>query len=50
MLLYRENIKCADNTKHFRTNNGNCDKQQFQDDIEQLIKWSVKAQLLFNFE
>ncbi len=31
-------------------NKGNGDKQQLQDDIDKLIKWSEKWQMLFNFE
>ena len=29
---------------------GNVDKQQLQDDIDKLIMWSEKWQILFNFE
>ncbi len=29
---------------------GNGDKQHLQDDIDDLIKWSEKWQMLFNFE
>ena len=30
-------------------NMGIWDKQQLQDDIDKLIKWSEKCQMLFNF-
>ena len=43
-------LKFADDTKLFRTIKGNGDKQQLQDDIDKLIKWSEKWQMLFNFE
>ena len=43
-------LKCADDTILFRNIKGNGDKQQLQDDIDTLIKWSEKLQMLFNFE
>ena len=43
-------LKFADDTKRFRKIKGNGDKQQLQDDINTLIKWSEKLQMLFNFE
>ena len=43
-------LKFADGTKLFRKIKGNGDKQQLQDDIDKLIKWSEKWQMLFNFE
>ncbi len=43
-------LKFADDTKLFRKIKGNGDKQQLQDDIYKVIKWSEKWQLLFNFE
>ena len=43
-------LKFADDTKLFRKIKGNGDKQQLQDDIDQLIKWSEKWQMLFNFQ
>ena len=43
-------LKFADDTKLFRKNKGNVDKQQLQDDIDTLIKWFEKWQMLFNFE
>ena len=35
---------------NFRKIKGNGDKQQLQDDIDKLIKWSEKWQMLFNFQ
>ena len=43
-------LKFADDNKVFRKTKGNEDKQQLQDDIYKLIKWSEKWQMLFNFE
>ena len=43
-------LKFADYTKRFRKIKGNGDKQQLQDDIDTLIKWSEKWQMLFNCE
>ena len=43
-------LKFADDTKLFRKIKGNGDKQQLQDDIDKLIKWSEKWQMLFNFQ
>ena len=43
-------LKFADDTKLFRKNKGNGDKQQLQDDIDKLIKWSEKLQMLFNLK
>ena len=43
-------LKYADDTKLFRKIKGNGDKQQLQDDIDTLIKWSAKWQMLFNFQ
>ena len=43
-------LKFADDTKlFFRKIKGYGDKQQLQDDIDTLIKWSEKWQMLFNF-
>ena len=39
-------LKFADGTKLFRTIKGNGDKQQVQDDIDKLIKWSKKWKIL----
>ena len=43
-------IEFADDTKLSRKSNGNGDKQQLQDDIDKLTKWSEKWQMVFNFE
>ena len=43
-------LKFADDTKLFRKIKGNGDKQQLQDDIDKLIKWSDKWQMLFIFQ
>ena len=43
-------LKFVDDTKLFRNIKGNGDKQQLQDDIDTLIKWSEKWQMLINFE
>ena len=43
-------LKFADDTKLFRNMKVNGDKQQLQDDIDKLIKWSEKWQMLFNFQ
>ena len=43
-------MKFADDTKLFRKIKGNGDKQQLQDDIDTLIEWSEKWQMLFNFD
>ena len=40
----------ADDTKLFRNIKGNGDKQQLQDDVDKLTKWSAKWQMLFNFQ
>ena len=39
----------ADDTKLFRKTKEIGDKQNLQDDIEKLVKWSDKWQMLFNF-
>ena len=46
----RKILEFADDTKRCRKIKGNGDKQQRQDDIDKLIKWSEKWQMLFNFE
>ena len=43
-------LKFADYTKRFRKIRGNGDEQHLQDDIDKLIKWSEKWQMLFNVE
>ena len=42
-------LKFADDTKLFRKVNEIADKQNLQDDIDKLVKWSEKWQMLFNF-
>ena len=42
-------LKCAADTKLFRKTKGIGDKQKLQDDIDKLVRWSEKWQLLFNF-
>ena len=41
-------MKCADVTRLFRKNKENGNKQQLQDDIHKLVRWSEKWQMLFN--
>ena len=43
-------LKFADDTKLFRKNKGNGDKQQLQDDIDKLIKWSEIWQIYSIFK
>ena len=42
-------LKCVDDTKLFRKVKEIGDKQNLQDDIDKLVKWSEKWQMLFNF-
>ena len=42
-------LKFADDTKVFRTVTNDTDKQSLQDDLDKLVKWSEKLQMLFNF-
>ena len=42
-------LKFADDTKVFRKVTNDTDKQSLQDDLEKLVKWSEKWQMLFNF-
>ena len=42
-------LKFADDTKLFRKVKEIGDKQHLQDDIDKLVKWSEKWQMLFNF-
>ena len=42
-------LKFADDTKLFRKVEEIGDKQNLQDDIDKLVKWSEKWQMLFNF-
>ena len=42
-------LKCADDTNLFTTTKEIGDKNNLQDDIDKLVKWSEKWQMLFNF-
>ena len=42
-------LKFADDTKLFRKVNTDGDKQHLQNDLDRLVKWSAKWQMLFNF-
>ena len=42
-------LKFADDTKLFRKVNTDGDKQHLQNDLDKLVKWSEKWQMLFNF-
>ena len=42
-------LKFADDTKVFRKVTNDTDKQSLQDDLEKLVKWSEKWQMLLNF-
>ena len=42
-------LKFADDTKLFTKTKEIVDKENLQDDIDQLVKWSEKLQMLFNF-
>ena len=42
-------LKFADDTKVFRKVNTDGDKQHLQNDLNRLVKWSEKWQMLFNF-
>ena len=42
-------LKFADDTKLFRKTKEIEDKQKLQDDIDKLVRWSEKWQMLFNF-
>ena len=42
-------LKFADDTKLFTKTKEIGDKQKVQDDIDKLVKWSEKWQMLFNF-
>ena len=41
-------LKFADDTKLFRKTKEIGDKQKLQDDIDKLVRWSAKWQMLFN--
>ena len=42
-------LKFADDTKVFRKIKSDADRQHLQDDLNKLIEWSEKWQMLFNF-
>ncbi len=42
-------LKFADDTKLFRKTKEIGDKHKLQDDIDKLVRWSEKLQMLFNF-
>ena len=42
-------LKFADDTKVFRKIKSDADRQHLQDDLNKLIEWSGKWQMLFNF-
>ena len=42
-------LKFADDTKVFRKVNNDGNKQHLQNDLDKLVKWSEKWQMLFNF-
>ena len=42
-------LKFADDTKVFRKVNTDSDKQHLQNDLDRLVKWCEKWQMLFNF-
>ena len=42
-------LKFADDKKVFRKVTNDTDKQSLQDDLDKLVKWSEKWQMLFNF-
>ena len=42
-------LKFADDTKQFRKDKDSGDKQHLQQDIDTLVKWSEKWQMLFHF-
>ena len=42
-------LKFVDDTKVFRNVTNDIDKQSLHDDLDKLVKWSDKWQMLFNF-
>ena len=42
-------LKCADDTKLLRKTKEIGDEKKLQDDIDKLVRWSEKWQMLFNF-
>ena len=47
--LEEDDFKFADDNKLFRKTKEIGDKQKLQDDIDKLVRWSEKWQMLFNF-
>ena len=47
--ISRKVLKFADDTNRFRKATNDTDKQRLQDDLDKLVKWSEKWQMLFNF-
>ena len=47
--ISRKVLKFADGAKLFRKVTNDTDKQSLQDDLDKLVKWSEKWQMLFNF-
>ena len=47
--LLRKLLKFAEDTNNFRTVKSDADKETVQDDLTELVKWSKKWQMLFNF-
>ena len=47
--ITRNVLKFADDTKVFRKVNIDGDKQHLQNDLDRLVKWSEKWQILLNF-
>ena len=47
--IFSKVLKFADDTKVFRKVTNDTDKQSLQDDLDKLVKWSEKWQILFNF-
>ena len=50
-MIWRKDkiLKFADDSKLFRKAKKIGDKQKWQDDIDKLVKWSEKWQMIFNF-
>ena len=46
--ISRKLLKFADDTKVFKKVINGTDKQSLQDDLDKLVKWSEKLQMLFN--
>ena len=47
--IFSKVLKFADDTKVFREVTNDTDKQSLQDDLDKLVKWSEKRQMLLNF-